>query len=92
MPPPNTPISREELIDRFGYHPANSTSAPLHSHCRDKVIALAADLVDLVPAGREASLMVTHLEEALMWANKAIARLSPVDVDSPEVARVLPHD
>lgn len=51
----------------------------------------AEDVIELIPEGREASLAVTHLEEALMWANKAVARMSPVDTKTPEVVRVKPE-
>lgn len=83
-------ITPEEIYERMGYHPATPQTAPMHNDVRDKVIALALEVIDLVPAGREQSLVVTHLEEALMWANKAIARLTPVDRSTPAVARVLP--
>lgn len=38
--------------------------------------ALGLALNDLVPEGQEKSLMMIHLEEVTVWANKGIARSS----------------
>jgi hypothetical protein len=32
------------------------------------------DLLDLLPPGREKALVLTNLEQAMFWANAAIAR------------------
>lgn len=44
-----------------------------HERARDLVKDAAAKLVDLLEDGRYKRLTITSLEEALMWANKAIA-------------------
>lgn len=84
-PPPPPPedlmarLSDDELTDRMGYHPATPVTGPMHDEARRIVLAASHDLVELVPEGRAASVMVTKLEEALMWANKAIAVDTPPD-------------
>lgn len=35
-------------------------------------VVTAAEAIDLVPDGRHKALALTALEEALMWANKAV--------------------
>lgn len=84
-------ISDDELINRFGYHPAASPdTAELHDYLRRVILGTAKSIVNRIPEGREASLAVTHLEEALMWANKAVALTGPVDQATGDVARVMP--
>ena len=48
--------------------------ARLHSNTRELFAALALALDADIPGGREKALMFTNLEQALMWANAAIAR------------------
>lgn len=84
-------ITHEEIIERMGYHAGTPAVAPKYALNRDHAIALAFDIVDACPPSRETSLAITALEEALMWANKAIARTTPVDTETPHIARVLPE-
>lgn len=63
-----------ELYNRFEYHPpANENIAQAHSRIREDCKTLALKL-NTLPAGREQSLAITHLEEVMFWANAAIAR------------------
>jgi hypothetical protein len=63
-----------DLTNRFGFHPADDVTGPMHSEVRDRCYALAVSLSSMMPLSREASLCITRLEEAMMWANAAIAR------------------
>lgn len=58
----------------FKFHPATDITAPKHGEVRDICLTAALNLVELVPMGREQSLMLTKLEEAMMWGNAGIAR------------------
>lgn len=49
-----------------------------HSEVRQLFRDLERSLDELLPDGRHKSLVITKLEEAAMWANKAVA--SPYDV------------
>ena len=63
------------LVERFLHHPPpNEQVARLHSNTRELFAALALALDADIPGGREKALMFTNLEQALMWANAAIAR------------------
>jgi hypothetical protein len=68
-------MRRDEIENRFSHHaPANNAVGDMHSELR-AVLKSAAYKVDLmVPEGREHSLMMTKLEEAMMWGNAGIAR------------------
>ena len=68
-------ITVEEAIRRFSYHPPrNEETVRRHQEVRE-AIAVASDyVITLTPPGREQSLSVMKLEEAMFWANAAIAR------------------
>jgi len=63
------------LTERFRYHPAATPGrAEQHNDVRASLLRVAQDLNDVVPEGREKALMLTKLEEAMFWANAAVAR------------------
>jgi hypothetical protein len=63
-----------ELTNRFAYHAPHGGKVARHEAVRNICLAVALELNDLVPEGREKSLAITHLEDAMMWANAGIAR------------------
>lgn len=67
-------IDPVDLDNRFAYHPATETTGPLHAEVREECRALAGFLASTIPPGRELSLAITAIEEAMMWANAGIAR------------------
>jgi hypothetical protein len=67
-------VTNPELEHRFKFHPATAVTGPLHANVRNTLLDVAAVLSDTIPPGREQALFVTKLEEAMMWANAAIAR------------------
>lgn len=58
----------------FTYHPPKPDQVPRYTRIRDEAKALALRLASDCPPSRELSLALTHLEDAVMWANAAIAR------------------
>jgi len=68
-------LDHHDIENRFTYHPPDDDrKAQLHQAVRSKARALAHDLNNMLPDGREKALAFTHLEEVTMWANAAIAR------------------
>ena len=69
-------LTKDELAHRFQFHPADSQNKKdAHESVRSVCLEAADKIVELTGAqSREQSLAVTHLEEAMFWANAAIAR------------------
>ena len=64
-----------DLANRFTYHPPTSHEvAEKYVTIRSHAHGLATLINEHAPDSREKSLAITHLEEAVMWANAAIAR------------------
>lgn len=79
-PSPLSDVVEADLERRFTYHPVKTgntmdTDQPTrYSHLRRMGRELARNIVGNTPASREQSLALTKLEEAIFWANAAIAR------------------
>lgn len=63
-----------ELETRFTYHPPKGNQAERYTILRDQAKTFAQCIGALCPESREKSLAITNLEQAVMWANSAIAR------------------
>lgn len=67
-------LGNEEIQRRFDFHPADDQKAYVHETVRGILGDAAWDFDRILPDGREKSLAITKLEEAMFWANAAIAR------------------
>lgn len=65
---------REDLANRFNHHSPTPSAVAAHRNVRDACHAASVIIVSNVPPGRERSLALTHLEDAMMWGNAGIAR------------------
>jgi len=68
-------MQASDIENRFAFHPASTPERrDEHTSVRQNCRRLADFINENVPDGREKSLAITHLEEAMFWANAAIAR------------------
>jgi hypothetical protein len=70
------PVGMEyaDVRNRFTYHPPNDEQIQKYEQLRTGAGNLAMMVSDFCPPGREKQLALTQLEQAVMWANAAIAR------------------
>ena len=74
-------LTLTDLKKRFTYHKPDDSKMrgglaqqSRYELLREQALALATSILHLTPKSREQSLAFTKLEEAIMWANSAIAR------------------
>ena len=65
---------REQIENSFTYHAPQGDQTDRYVDIRELAKRLALYMVDYCPESRELSLALTKLEEAVFWANAAIAR------------------
>lgn len=63
-----------ELINRFTYHAPQPGQSEMYERIRSEAHDFATTINDLAPESRDKSLAITKIEEAVFWANAAIAR------------------
>jgi hypothetical protein len=66
--------SQADLENRFSYHSPKDGQPERYQAIRAEALKLAQLINAEAPETREQSLALTHLEDAVMWANAAIAR------------------
>lgn len=71
--PPSEKASRQ-IACNFVYHAPKGDQTERYVLLRDACRSLAETIVARTPPGREQSCALTALEEAMMWANAAVAR------------------
>jgi hypothetical protein len=67
-------MDERDLANRFTYHAPKGDQATRYEYLRDCAHNLAGIINEKCPDSREKSLAITHLEDAVMWANASIAR------------------
>lgn len=69
-------ITPDQLAHRFQFHPADAQNTQdAHQRIRQVCLDAANAIVETTgEMSREQSLSITKLEEAMFWANAAIAR------------------
>ncbi len=74
---PEQMIEIEEIERRFTYHQPKDGQPERYSRIRVEAKKMALHLINNCPSSRELSLSLTKLDEAVFWANAAIARREP---------------
>lgn len=69
-------VEEAEIAKRFTYHAPKVGQPQLYEDLRARAATLARRIAMSSPQCREQSLAITKIEEAVMWANAAIARNS----------------
>jgi hypothetical protein len=65
----------DDLENRFSYHPPLTEERKReHERVRTYLLQMAQEFNQSLPDGREKALVITKLEEAMFWANAALAR------------------
>lgn len=67
-------VEKSQIEKAFTYHTPKVDQRERYIQIRDAARNLVELFNDLAPASRERSLAITKTEEAVMWANAAIAR------------------
>lgn len=67
-----------DLNNRFKHHPPDEVAVSRHSFVRKTLLDASLNVVEALSEGREKSLFLTKMEEAMFWANASIARESKV--------------
>lgn len=67
----------ERIDSDFDYHQPTGDQVLTFQKVRTMAKSMALLIMALCPEGRERSLALTKLEEAVMWSNAGIARHSP---------------
>jgi hypothetical protein len=67
-------VDAQELDRRFTYHTPKGDQPERYTALRASARLFAMAIVSNTPESREQSLALTNLEQAVMWANAAIAR------------------
>ena len=67
-------LTPEALRNIFTYHPPTGTQAARYELLRGEGLRFAERCVEHCPPSRELTLAIRHIEQAVMYANAAIAR------------------
>ena len=67
-------VDQTEITTRFTYHKPSREQRKTYTELRHDALQMAQFIVNKTPKCREQSLALTKLEEAIFWANAAIAR------------------
>lgn len=67
-------MKEQQIENNFTYHPPFGDQPQRYQQMRDAAKELAQKIAAQTPESREQSIALTKLEEAVFWANAAIAR------------------
>lgn len=68
------PVDYADIDHRIGHHPPDADAITCHQAVRAMARAALVKIQEVCPRGPEAKLAERKIEEAMFWANAAIAR------------------
>ena len=71
-------LSPNDIARRFGQHIPTPEAAKQHYDLRESFVLFAGILATTLPEGREKEEALLRLEDASMWAHKAVAMPNPL--------------
>lgn len=78
-------IGKDEILNRWGYHPSTEVTIDKHESVRRCYITFAEYLDEILPDGDAKDEAFKILQQSSMWSNFAIAETAPV-VAPPELS------
>lgn len=66
-------LDLDEIRKIFIYHPPTPKRAKIHEEIRNEMIQCVASIGSKIPHSRERSVFITKCQEAMMFANAALA-------------------
>ena len=66
-------MTPEKIKDTFRYHSPGPEAQKTHEAIRERITETALAVANLIPESRERSLFITHMQQAQMMANAAVA-------------------
>ena len=71
-------MTEEQIRENFRHHPPKDAGvANLHREIQELAIEATVRIARLIKPSRERSLFITHMQDAKMWANTALACHGP---------------
>lgn len=64
----------DRIENNFTYHPVREGQPAIYKKIRDTAKSFTYLVWEMCPESRERSIAMTKIEEAVMWANAAMAR------------------
>lgn len=68
------PVDYEGIDNRIKHHPPSADAITCHQAVRDMARSALVTIQQVCPSSAERTLAERKIEEAMMWANAAIAR------------------
>ena len=66
-------MTETKIRDTFRYHAPDDRQRAVFERIRTQMTATAVEVAFLIPNSRERSLFITHMQQAQMMANAAVA-------------------
>ena len=75
-------MTEQEIVEVFKYHPPTPERIRAHELVREVMRDATLELAPQLPPSRERSAFITHMQQAAMMANAALAIHGPPDKPS----------